>query len=140
MEQHFELADNEIKKIRQKLVSVLMKHKEISFAYLFGSFGKYAFRDIDVGAYCLISQRDFFDFELEMSSELQRVSEYTVDFKAINFAPVGFQFSVIDEGTLLFERDTELRLDFIEDIGLRYMDYYELSKAYLKELAECTKK
>jgi hypothetical protein len=78
-----------------------------------------------------------FDFELEMSTELERVSGCPVDFKVINDAPIGFQFSVIREGELLFERDRALRLDFVEATGLKYMDYYEFSKSYLKELMEC---
>lgn len=81
-----------------------------------------------------------FDFEFELSSELERASGYTVDFKVINYAPIGFQFSVINEGTLLFEKNRELRLDFLEELGLRYMDYFEFSKSYLRELMECLEK
>jgi predicted nucleotidyltransferase len=140
MEQRFELTNNEIEKIKQKLISTLNGHNEILFAYLHGSFGTLPFRDIDIGAYCIIPEDGVFDFELEMSSELEIASGYPVDFKVINYTPIGFQFSVINEGTLLFEKDKGVRLLFIEDVGLRYMDYYEFSKSYFKELMECLKK
>jgi hypothetical protein len=81
-----------------------------------------------------------FDFELEMSASLEIESGYPVDFKAINYAPIGFQFSVIHEGVLLFERDRPARLNFIENVGLQYMDYYEFSKSYFKEIMECIKR
>jgi hypothetical protein len=140
MEQRFKLNNNEIEEIKQKLIFVLQKRNEISFAYLHGSFGILPFRDIDIGAYCIIPEEKVFDFELEMSSELGAVCGYTVDFKVINYAPIGFQFSVINEGILLFERDKTIRFNFLEEIGLRYMDYFEFSKLYFKELMECIEK
>ena len=140
MEQRFELTNNETEDIKQKLTSALKKHAEISFAYLHGSFGILPFRDIDIGAYCAIPEDTVFDFELEMSSKLTGVSGYTVDFKVINYAPIGFQFSVINEGILLFEKDEDIRLSFLEEIGLKYMDYFEFSKLYFRELRECIEK
>ena len=140
MEHRSELTDSEIEGIKEKLISFLKRTEKILFVYLHGSFGILPFRDIDIGAYCNIAEDDVFDFELELSSELERVIGYTVDFKVINYAPVGFQFSVINEGTLLFERNKELRLKFLEELGLRYMDYHEFSKSYLKELMGCIEK
>jgi len=140
MEQRFALTKDKIKKVKQKLVAALKRHKEISFAYLHGSFGTLPFRDIDIGAYCFIPEDAVFDFELVMSAELGTVSEYPVDFKVLNYAPIGFQFSVINEGTLLFERNKTIRLNFLEGVGLRYMDYFEFSKSYFRELIECIEK
>jgi len=137
MEQRFELTNTEIAEIKQKLISALKRHNEISFAYLHGSFGVLPFRDIDIGAYCFIPEDAVFDFELEMSSELGTASGYTVDFKVINYAPIGFQFAVVNEGALLFERDKPVRLSFLEEVGLNYMDYFEFSKSYFRELIEC---
>jgi predicted nucleotidyltransferase len=139
IEQRFELTYKEIEEVKRKLFTALIRHDRILFAYLHGSFGKLPFRDIDIGAYCTVPEDNVFDFELEMSASLEIDSGYPVDFKAINYAPIGFQFSVIHEGMLLFERDKSIRLNFIEDVGLRYMDYYEFSRSYFKELMECIK-
>lgn len=140
MEQRFELTDIEIKDIKKKLVDTLSRHDEISFAYLHGSFGKLPFRDIDIGAYCLIPSDAVFDFELTLASQLGTAAGYPIDFRVLNYAPIGFQFSVIYEGSLLFEKDAGLRLNFIEETGLRYMDYFEFSNSYFRELMECIKK
>lgn len=137
MEERFELKEDEVERVKKALVSALEGEQKILFAYLHGSFGAFPFRDIDIGAYCSIPEDEVFDFELEMSSKLELLSGYPVDFKVINYAPIGFQFSVIDEGMLLFERDRAVRLDFLEDTGLKYMDYFEFSKSYFKELMEC---
>ncbi|MDP2754547.1 MAG: nucleotidyltransferase domain-containing protein, partial [Nitrospirota bacterium] len=106
MEQRFELTTSEIVEIKHKLISALKRYDKVSFAYLHGSFGTLPFRDIDIGAYCIIPEDAVFDFELELSSKLETDCGYTVDFKVINYAPIGLQFSVINEGTLIFERDT----------------------------------
>ena len=140
MEERFELSANEIERIKKKIVSVLIQREEISFAYVHGSFGVQPFRDVDIAAYCLIPEDKVFDFELDISSELEKESGFRVDFKVINYAPIGFQFSVINEGTLLFERDMILRLDFLEKVGSEYMDYFEFSKSYFNELIECIKR
>jgi len=140
MEERFELGKDEIERIKQTLIRVFEGESRIVFAYLHGSFGVFPFRDIDIGAYCSISDDEVFDFELEMSSKLEMASGYPVDFKVINYAPLGFQFSVFNEGTLLFEKDRASRLDFLENIGLKYMDYFELSKSYFNELMECIEK
>lgn len=140
MEQRFELTDTELEDVKKKLIDTLRRHDEISFAYLHGSFGKFPFRDIDIGAYCLIPHDAVFDFELTIASQLETAARYPVDFRVLNYAPIGFQFSVIDEGSILFERDTGLRLNFIEETGLHYMDYFEFSNSYFRELAECIKK
>jgi len=140
MEQRFELTDTELEDIKKKLVDTLSRHNEISFAYLHGSFGKFLFRDIDIGAYCLIPRDTVFDFELTIASQLETAAGYPMDFKVLNYAPIGFQFSVINEGSLLFERDKVRRLNFVEETGLRYMDYFEFSNSYFRELMECIKR
>jgi predicted nucleotidyltransferase len=140
MQERFELKKGELERVKKALVHALQEEDKILFAYLHGSFGVLPFRDIDIGAYCNISEDEAFDFELRMSSKLELISGYPVDFKIINYAPIGFQFSVIDEGMLLFERDTAIRLDFLENTGLKYMDYFEFSKSYFNELMECIEK
>jgi predicted nucleotidyltransferase len=140
MEERFELEKDEVERVKEALLGALGREDNILFAYLHGSFGVFSFRDIDIGAYCSIPEDQVFDFELEMSSKLELVSGYPVDFKVINYAPIGFQFSVINEGMLLFERDKGIRLDFLEDTGLKYMDYFEFSKSYFNELMECVEK
>ena len=84
MEHRFELTNKEMEKTKKKLIAAFKGHDEISFAYLHGSFGTLPFRDIDIGAYCCIPEDAVFDFQIEMSTELETVSGYPVDFKVLN--------------------------------------------------------
>ena len=133
MVERFELQREEVQQVKESLLCALQAEEKILFAYLHGSFGIFPFQDIDIGAYCNVSHDEVFDFELEMSSKLELLSGYPVNFKVINYAPIGFQFSVLKEGTLFFERDRAIRLDFLEEVGFNYMDYFEFSKSYFKE-------
>lgn len=137
MGERFEFKKEELQRVKEALLRTLQEEEKILFAYLHGSFDVSPIRDIDIRAYCHVSENEAFDFEMEMSSKLELVSGYRVDFKVINYAPLGFQFSVLNEGTLLFERDRAVRLDFLEETGFKYMDYFEFSKSYFKELKEC---
>lgn len=140
MEKIFYLKEFEKKKIKEKIKKILIEIKEISFAYIFGSFNKNYFKDIDIASYCMIEKEDVFDFEIETSLKIEENIKIPIDFKVLNFAPIGFQVSVINEGVLLFERKENLRLNYLEELGAAYMDYFEFSKRYIKELAECIKK
>jgi len=139
MEQRFEIGNDEIARIKRDLIFVIKEEQKILFAYLHGSFGSLPFRDIDIAAYCKMDKDEVFDFELKTSSSLEIVAGYPVDFKVINDAPIGFQFSVIYEGKLFFERERDVRLDFLEETAMRYMDYSGFSRSFLRELVECTK-
>lgn len=140
MEKIFNLSKIEKEKIKKEIVKVLKSIPEISFSYIFGSFNQKYFKDIDIGSYCFIKKEDIFDFEMDTSLKIEEKIKIPVDFKVLNFAPIGFQVSVIREGILLFEKDKNLRLDYLEKLGSGYLDYFEFSKKYLKELAECIKK
>lgn len=119
---------------------MLKSFNEISFAYIFGSFNRGYFKDIDVSAYCFIEKEKVFDFEIDISLKIEKEIKIPVDFKVLNFAPIGFQYSVIKEGVLIFEKDKEFHLDYLENLGMNYMDYFEFSRQYLSELAKCIKK
>ncbi|MCX7973646.1 MAG: nucleotidyltransferase domain-containing protein [Candidatus Aminicenantes bacterium] len=101
MEERIELTSKEIEAIK-KIISILIKYPEISFAYLHGSFEVHPFRDIDIAAYCSIPENQIFEFELDLTSELEKEIGLPVYFKVINYAPVGFQYSVINEGDIAF--------------------------------------
>ncbi len=140
MEKFYNLGIDKKKEIRENIKKILINIKEISFAYIFGSFNKnYSFKDIDIASYSLIKKKDVFEFELQNSLNIEKEIKIPIDFKVLNFSPIGFQITVIQEGDLLFEKDRNLRLNYIENLGKIYMDYFEFSKKYLKELVECIK-
>ena len=53
------MKNGEKKKLIRKIKDVLSSYKEISFAYIFGSFtDSFAFRDIDIGIYLYNIKRE----------------------------------------------------------------------------------
>ena len=126
------------KKIANNLKSALLKRDEIAFAYLHGSFlDGVLFNDIDIALYLdqeKIPPGKGLGYCEQLSRELSRVIGFVIDVHMMNHAPVGFQHSVFKHGQLLFSKDDELRSDLIEETSLEYMDFYELSLEYIRDI------
>lgn len=65
--------------------------------------------------------------------ELTRAFRFLVDVHVLNGAPLGFQHSVL-QGEVLLVRDEDKLTDFIERVGLEYMDFAYLGHRYLLEV------
>jgi predicted nucleotidyltransferase len=130
MEAH---ADN----VRYRLREALEARAEIVFAYLHGSFTEgLPFHDVDMALYldpAFAIATDIFDYEMNLSVELTRVLRLPVDVHVLNGAPLGFQHSVL-QGEVLLVRDEDKLTDFIERVGLEYMDFSYLGHLYLLEV------
>jgi len=120
-----------------QLREVLEARAEITFAYLHGSFAEgLPFHDVDVAvyldpAYAMVT--DIFDYEMNLSVELTRAIRFPVDVNVLNGAPLGFQHSVL-QGEVLLVCDEDVLTDFIERVGLEYMDFAYLGHRYLLEV------
>lgn len=116
--------------VERKISKVLSTQPHVLFAYLFGSFLKGGpFRDIDVSLY----MRDKYGFEAEyaLSSLLSEALELEVEVKILNNAPVYIQGRVLNEGKLLFSRDEDKRIQFIEKVSRKYREYVHFRNIYL---------
>jgi predicted nucleotidyltransferase len=133
-----DVSFHEKKKIADNLKAVLLKKDEIIFAYLHGSFlDGFMFNDIDIALYLdpeKIPPEKEADYCEPLSIELSGVIGFIADVHIMNHAPVGFQHSVFKHGQLLFSKDDELRSDLIEETSLEYMDFYELSLEYIRDI------
>lgn len=58
---------------------------------------------------------------LDLADRLSRVTGYPVDVRAINHAPLAFQFRVL-QGRLLVVHDEERLADVMERVGRLYLD------------------
>ena len=129
------LKESAAKNIKKLLIS----RDEIIFAYLHGSFlDNFNFEDIDVALYIdqeKINYKQAFDYCFQLSSELSGQIGFEVDIQIMNYAPLGFKHSVLKNGTLLFSKDENLRLDLIESTSREYMDFYELALQYIRDIA-----
>ncbi|UCH95809.1 MAG: nucleotidyltransferase domain-containing protein [Candidatus Aminicenantes bacterium] len=133
-----EAGMNKKKKVINVLKNVLSKKDEILFAYLHGSFlDGFLFNDIDIAIY-LDEKRTHHKknpgYQEQLSFQLSELTRFVVDVHIMNQAPVGFKHSVFKHGQLLFSKDEELRSDLIEETSLEYMDFFELSKQYIKDM------
>lgn len=123
--------------VRYWLREALEAREEIVFAYLHGSFAEgLPFHDVDLAVYldpALAMATDIFDNEMSLSVELTRSLRFPVDVHVLNGAPLGFQHNVL-QGEVLLLRDEDELTDFIERVGLEYMDFACLGCLYLLEV------
>lgn len=131
------------KKIIQKISLFLQKQKEISFAYLFGSFlekNSVTFRDIDIGIFLeplRVDQDKIFDYETHLAIQLSKPIPFPadrLDIKVLNFTSKTFQNNIFSRGLLLFAKDADLLASLIEETSYEAMLNYEFSKQSLIEL------
>lgn len=120
--------------------SLLLKHEEIGFAYIYGSFVDHEmpfFRDIDIGIYLdenAISAKQFMDYSINLSLELESaLKKYPVDVVILDNAPLNLVFK-ITQCELLFIRDEDLWTDFVTKAWSLYNDHAITSRHILEEI------
>jgi len=120
--------------IEKKVADFLQKRPEIISAYLHGSFVEGDFRDVDIAVYLTgISKGEALQYELNLESELNKLTGFLVDVRILNHAPLSFRFSVIKNGLLLFSRDERIRCGFECLTITEYHDFEFLRGIYRKE-------
>lgn len=97
------------------------------------------FRDIDIFVYIRKDEDTF----VTQSSIRDNISEAVIDagfhnigiddfdVRVMNDAPYDFVIDILDKGTLLVDKNRELRTDYIERISDQYrVNYFILDEAY----------
>lgn len=114
--------------------------KRVIFAYLHGSFvyGTF-FRDIDIFVYIrkdedtFVTQSSIRDniYEAVTDAGFHNIGIDDFDVRVMNDAPYDFVIDILDKGTLLVDKNRELRTDYIERISDQYrVNYFILDEAY----------
>lgn len=137
MHREYKLDNKAKENIKSAIREILKTKMEVDFAFLHGSFlEERSFHDIDVAVF--ISKdgipEDFFDYELSLSSILEGRIRLPLDVKILNYAPLAFRYEVT-RGEVIFSRDEETRLRFIENTWNEYMDYKPVAEYIVRELA-----
>lgn len=118
------------KRLISRIEEYLAQKGNIVSAYAHGSFIKSEkFRDIDLAIFT-DNKTDFY-FESDLSAELKFITNFEVEVKAINDAPVAFKMAVLRDGLLLFSRNEKLRTDFIENVGKKYIEYAHFRNVFI---------
>jgi hypothetical protein len=117
----------------QKIRDVIAEHKEILFAYLFGSVAKglnTTKSDIDIGIFLKENfKKDVFyevglALEIEMKTNLKNIEIVVLNNKSLRFLN-----QVLRYGKPIFSRDEKRRINFETSIIRKYIDF----KPYFEE-------
>ena len=130
------LTSSQKKHLITEIASYLDRaHKDITTAYVFGSFiGGESFSDIDIGILTRDEVNSSLNFELLLESEIDKIAQYQTDVRLLNRAPLSFCQNVIRYGTVIFERDPNLRAEFEGRILKQYFDFSHFRRRYLHEV------
>jgi len=132
----YSIKKSEKLRIFKKISSYLLhQRKDITVAYLFGSFiSEDHFSDIDLGILIGSKLISALDLEIELEIELEKVVRYQVDVRVLNNAPISFCQNVIRSGGLILDRNPNLRSDFEGNILKQYFDFSRFRRRYLSEV------
>lgn len=113
----------------------------VAIAYLFGSSVtglKHKKSDIDIGIVFEktppLSSLDTYTKLYTLFSEIYPNKE--IDVVLLEDAPLSLQFEVIKYGKVLYEKDTNLRLDYEEKTLLKYADFLPLEEEMERTILE----
>ncbi len=121
------LEPGEKQEVIRTVRMVLAGLGEVETGYIFGSFCKGDFADVDVAV--RVSGEPSpgramrFRAMVERELELALGYRFEVDVKVLNTAPVSFQHEVLRSGRMIFSRDRERTICYEADVLSRYLDY-----------------
>lgn len=120
-----------------RIGEVLAQEDCVLFAYLFGSFleGR-PFEDVDLGVFVesvRCPSGSLLDAQLWLATRMEREIRLPVDVVVLNDAPLGLCLIAL-RGRLVYSRDENLRLAFIERTSLQAMDTAYLRRQSLRDL------
>jgi predicted nucleotidyltransferase len=120
-------------RIQQSLIAELATDRNVTFAYLYGSFVEsQPFHDIDVGVFLERAGADTLGAALELAQRLGDRARLPVDVRILNAAPVSFLYHVL-RGQLLFCRDDAVLTEVMERTVSRYLDIAPLLRRGTQE-------
>ena len=133
-------------KLKEKIKHIkseLQKKSGVLFAYVHGSvLDSEEPRDIDIAVffdpkiYKEFSDRGAVNIELliPFEIELERLFGGRIDLQALNSAPLSFQYRVVTQGELLFDKSENIRCNFEYLSRVKYFDFQPRREEYLKEI------
>lgn len=116
----------------------LLSFPSVIFAYFYGSAREYlTVGDIDIALYFdeeVLPEKQI-DLTLALSTSLSAKLGLETDVRSLNNSAVGYRFEATG-GKLLFSRDENQRLEFIERTRQEYYDFKPLMEQNLRDLLE----
>lgn len=125
----------------KKLLMNKLNGSGVAVAYLFGSSAtglKHKKSDIDIG---IIFKNGLPESTLMTYTKLYTLfseifPDKEIDIVFLEDAPLSLQFEAIKYGKVLYEKDTNLRLDYEEKTMLKYADFLPLEEEMERTILE----
>ena len=123
------LKAGEKEEVLHTIRTVLAGCDEIEMGYVFGSFCREDFGDVDVAVLVAGEPAPYqaMRFARRVERELERgfCYRFEADVKILNTVPISLQHEVIKSGRLIFSRDRERRIRYEAGVLSLYLDYAE---------------
>ncbi len=123
------LSAEEKEEIIHTIQAILAGFDEIEVGYIFGSFSREDFGDVDVAVLATgkPGTREALRLRAKIEREVERGTGYRfeVDAKILNTAPISLQYEVIRSGKLVYARDNGARIRYEAGVLSLYLDYAE---------------
>ena len=123
------LKAGEKEEVLRTIRMILAGFDEIEVGYVFGTFCRGDFGDVDVAILVTGEPAPYqaMRFARRVERELERgfCYRFEADVKVLNTAPVSFQYEVIKSGRFVLSRDRERRVRYEAGVLSRYLDYAE---------------
>ena len=129
-----------IKVNKENIAELLIRNKNISFAYLFGSYAKNKIRfgsDLDIGIY-FNAEPTIFEIGI-LVNELEDITEHEIDLVSLkNLYEINpkLAYSVVADGILLFSIDEQLLVQYKKNVFLKYLDFKPVIDLFTRKLNE----
>ncbi len=129
-------------KILSEIEKILSNESEIEFAILFGSCARNEetkLSDIDIAIYQKNKKPKYEAkvYEIEVEAKLtERIPTRRFDVRSLNDAPIVVVGKIINEGKIIFTRDSSFLTDYIVQNRLKYMDYMIVYKPLFEQRYE----
>ena len=123
------LSAEEKEEVIRTIQAILAGFDEIEAGYIFGSFCREDFGDVDVAV--LVTgkpgTREALRLRARIEREVERGTGYRfwVDAKILNTAPISLQYEVIKSGRPVYARDRGARIQYEAGVLSLYLDYAE---------------
>lgn len=129
-------------KILQEIKKVIGKHREIAFAYLYGSLAKGEERkgsDVDIGVFLEKGFKKDVFYEARLALEIEREAKLkNVEVVVLNDRSLRFLNQILRYGKLIISKNEKERIRFEAFVTKSYIDfkpyYEEYDKLRMKRL------
>ena len=125
---------NDIFQLMPKAVDYLHFCDDVLFAYLFGSLAKGSvvpLSDVDIAVY-LSEKRDYSEKKVDILGALNDILETDeIDLVILNTAPLSLEMRILENKTVLVEKDTFFRHRYESAVIRKYLDFSVMESVIL---------